>query len=54
MRINCTCGNAKKLSNKMDNFEIRIIRHSSDSKTLVISVVRRLCGKETKQMLLEN
>jgi hypothetical protein len=52
MIISCICGNAEKLSNKMENFEIRIVRTSADSKTLIISVVCKLCGQETESILL--
>ena len=54
MRISCICGNTETISNKMDNFEIHVIRHSSDSKTVVISILCKLCEQETEQILLGN
>ena len=54
MQINCTCGNIEKFSNKMENFEVHIVRNSVDSKTLIIAVVCKLCGEETEQILLGN
>jgi hypothetical protein len=54
MRISCTCGNTETLLNKMENFEIRLIRISEDSKTLVISVVCKLCSNETEKILIGN
>jgi hypothetical protein len=54
MIISCICGNTEKFSNKMENFETRIIKNSEDSKTLVVAVGCRLCGRESEKILLGN
>jgi hypothetical protein len=54
MRISCTCGNTESFVNKMEKFEVRLIRHFADSKTLVISVVCKLCGHESEKILIGN
>lgn len=52
MRISCRCGNTETFSNKMDNFDVHLIRFSVDSKTAVISVVCKACGQETEEILI--
>jgi hypothetical protein len=52
MRVSCTCGKTETFSNKIENFKIRLIRNSEESKTLMISVVGKLCGNETEKILI--
>lgn len=52
MRINCKCGNTETFSNKMENFQIRLIRFSTDSKTGVISIACKNCGHESEEILI--
>ncbi|XFO64819.1 hypothetical protein SPSIL_009280 [Sporomusa silvacetica DSM 10669] len=52
MRISCRCGHTETFSNKMENFEIRLIRFSVDSKTGVISIICKSCGQETEEILI--
>ncbi|MBU2702700.1 hypothetical protein Ga0466249_003835 [Sporomusaceae bacterium BoRhaA] len=54
MRVSCACGNTELFSNKMVHFEVDLIRISTDSKTLVISVVCKLCGNESERILMGN
>lgn len=54
MRIICTYGNTESISNEIRNFENRLIRYSADSKTVVISVVCKVCGHETEQIVIGN
>ena len=52
MKISCKCGNTEAFSNKMENFEIHLLKYSEDSKTGVISVVCKKCKHETKEILI--
>ncbi len=54
MRISCICGNTETFSNKMENFEVHLIKFTADSKTGVISVVCKLCGQKTEEILIGN
>jgi hypothetical protein len=54
MRISCTCGNTEMLSNKMENFEVHLIKFSSDSETGRISIVCNACGHESEEILIGN
>ncbi|XER15644.1 hypothetical protein SATMO3_59400 [Sporomusa aerivorans] len=52
MRISCRCGHTELLSNKMENFEVHLIRFFIDSKTGVISVVCKNCGHKSEEVLI--
>jgi len=52
MRISCKCGHTETFSNKMKNFEIRLVKFSADSKTGVISIVCKACGQATEEILI--
>jgi hypothetical protein len=54
MRISCTCGNTESISNKMENFEVHLIKFTPDSETGRISVVCNVCGHETEEVLIGN
>jgi hypothetical protein len=54
MRISCTCGNTETLSSEMENFEVHLIKFSSDSQTGKISVICNVCGNESEEMLIGN
>jgi hypothetical protein len=52
--VHCTCGNTDHLSNKMEAFEVHLVRFTTDSKTGVISVACKLCGCKTEPILIGN
>jgi hypothetical protein len=54
MRVSCTCGNTEIFSNKMEHFEIHLIKFTEDSETGKISVICKSCGNETEEILIGN
>ena len=54
LTVSCICGNTDHLSNKMETFEVHLVRFTTDSKTGVIFVVCKLCGHKTEPILIGN
>lgn len=54
LRISCVCGNTELLSNKMENFNIDLVKFFVDSGTGKIKVICKACKKESEEILIGN
>jgi len=54
LRISCVCGNTELISNKMEKFNIDLIKFFVDSGTGKVKIICKACEKNSEEILIGN